>query len=755
MTPGLLSVLFVALVAPPQQAPNERAADLSSTAKRDSCCSPTPAPSGPLPMDRKSVALRELADRLEPSDAPYFGLGALARAERQVDALPKDAPAPRVYNLHFSRGDLRLDAGEVDGALEDFQRCLEIARATKDLRGELASLKRLGLTWFRSGERANCVTNHNQDSCIAPLRGGAIHRDRTGSERAMEYFERALAIDGGDLGTMWLLNVAAMTLGQWPDLVPKPWRISPNAFTSERAMPRMPDVAKELGIAVSNHAGGSAMDDFDGDGLLDVMTSGAGLREPMHFFRQQPDGTFRDVAAEVGLAGQTCSLNFAHFDANHDGRLDLLIQRGAWMHDFGRLPNSLMIQQPDGTFVDRTLEAGLEISAPSQVAAVADVDLDGDLDVFLGYERSSTEPDAYPSHLFLNRGDGTFEDVTERAGVANHRYCKGAVFGDYDGDGLPDLYVSNLRGQNRLYHNDGGGHFTDVAEQLGVDDPFESFSCFFFDYDQDGDLDLYCSCYDSRQRQVDVGAWYRNGTTGSDTQRLYENDGHGGFRDVTVARAMNRTVFPMGSNFGDLDNDGYPDVYLATGDPDFASVWPNVLLHNDRGRKFEDVTSATGTGHLQKGHGVSWGDYDGDGDQDLFVEIGGAVKDDAFHDALFQNPGHGNHWLTVRLVGHASNRFGVGSRVKATIEEPTGRRDVYTFVGGNSSFGGNSLQAEMGLGQASRLVALEVFWPRTHRTQRFEDVPLDRVVVVDEDAGWRLVEKPNQSTTTSSSAGSQ
>jgi hypothetical protein len=197
----------------------------------------------------------------------------------------------------------------------------------------------------------------------------------------------------------------------------------------------------------------------------------------------------------------------------------------------------------------------------------------------------------------------------------------------------------------------------------------------------------------------------------------------------------------MGCGFGDVDNDGFQDVYLATGDPSLGSLWPNLLLRNDEGRRFEDVTTATGTGHLQKGHGVSFGDYDNDGDQDLFVQTGGAVADDGFRDVLFENPGHGNRWITVRLVGRESNRFGVGSRIKATIREPGGAgagaaggrtRDVYHFVGAVSSFGGNSLQAEMGLGKAGEILALEVFWPRSGRTQRFTQVPLDRVVVVDE-----------------------
>src|SRR5262249_30874417 len=157
------------------------------------------------------------------------------------------------------------------------------------------------------------------------------------------------------------LNVAHMTLGTWPEGVPVPYRIEPERLASEYDLPRLYDVAAKKGIRMFARAGGSCIDDFDGDGRLDVMLSPMGGWEPMRFYRQKPDGTFEDVADKVGLIGQLGGLHFIHFDANNDGRLDLLVQRGAWMQGFGRIPNSLLIQQPDGVFLDRTQEAGIEI----------------------------------------------------------------------------------------------------------------------------------------------------------------------------------------------------------------------------------------------------------------------------------------------------------------------------------------------------------------------------------------------------------
>ena len=158
----------------------------------------------------------------------------------------------------------------------------------------------------------------------------------------------------------------------------------------------------------------------------------------------------------------------------------------------------------------------------------------------------------------------------------------------------------------------------------------------------------------------------------------------------------------MGAGFGDVDNDGFLDAYLATGTPGYSGLMPNVLYKNVGGRRFEDATTSSGTGHLQKGHGVSFADYDGDGDLDLFVETGGAVPGDKAANLLFKNPGHGRHWLKVKLVGTRTNRAALGARLRVDVDGPAGkRRSVYRQVGGGASYGGNGLVELVGLGDAA------------------------------------------------------
>jgi hypothetical protein len=188
----------------------------------------------------------------------------------------------------------------------------------------------------------------------------------------------------------------------------------------------------------------------------------------------------------------------------------------------------------------------------------------------------------------------------------------------------------------------------------------------------------------------------------------------------------------MGANFGDLDNDGFPDFYLGTGDPNFDSIMPNLMFHNLGGTGFANVSTAGGFGHLQKGHGVSFADLDNDGDQDVFMEMGGAFLGDAYMNALFENPGFSNNWITIKLIGDTSNRSAVGARIRCSISEGGTKRDIYKWVNSGGSFGANPLRREIGLGQAETIDVLDIYWPTSDTTQRFEDVAVNQFLEITE-----------------------
>ena len=267
------------------------------------------------------------------------------------------------------------------------------------------------------------------------------------------------------------------------------------------------------------------------------------------------------------------------------------------------------------------------------------------------------------------------------------------------------------------------GASTDVALQLGVVAPErESFAAWFFDYDNDGDLDLFVADY--RQQPAQVSGSYFGLRIEEGHPLLYRNDG-GRFEEVSGSVGLDRPLMPMGANYGDLDNDGWLDVYLGTGEPDLASLMPNVMYRNAAGR-FEDVSFVGGFAHIQKGHGVAFGDIDNDGDQDLFHQLGGFYPGDTYANSLFENPGGAGNSITLRLEGREANRFGVGARIELQFREGDESRSTHTLVGSGASFGASSLQQELGVGSARRVEKLIVRWPAPGGTQEFENVAVNR-----------------------------
>ena len=657
-------------------------------------------------------------------------ISATAATEKYLASLTAQSAAKQdVREIIWTRkslGQLWAYQGELTRAIEQFsaayRSAVRYAPSLADLvpaRAYLAAL--LGVTELRRGELENCFQGHAAASCIVPIRDAGHHQALSGSQNAIAHLTAYLAEHPDDLDMRWLLNVANMTLGRYPAAVPPQHRIDPAVFTSAEDPGRFLDVAAQKGFRGTGLAGGVVIEDLDNDGLPDVVVSTLDACEPLRYYHHERDGTFRDLTGAAQLSDQLGGINITATDYDNDGRIDLFVMRGGWEFP---MRNSLLHNNRDGTFTDVTRASGLSSGLyRTHSAAWADFDNDGWIDLFVGHEEA-------PSSLFRNMGNGTFVDVAKAAGVARTAFTKGAGWGDYDNDGYPDLYVSNYVGENFLYHNERNGAFTERARALGVDKPVMSFATWFFDYDNDGWLDLFVADFVPSVNEAVRGLLHL--PRQAETMKLYRNTGKGGFEDVTAAVKLDRVVPSMGANFGDIDNDGYLDFYLGTGAPSYAALMPNVLFRNHGGQYFVDVTSATGTGHLQKGHGVAFADLDGDGQVDIFENIGGFVPGDAYYRVLFRNPGHDANWIRVKLVGVKTNRAAVGAKIKITVDDGSIR---YREVSTGGSFGASPFAQHIGLGKGRTVKSLEVWWPASNIRQTVRDVQANRETVIKEPSG--------------------
>jgi hypothetical protein len=427
-------------------------------------------------------------------------------------------------------------------------------------------------------------------------------------------------------------------------------------------------------------------------------------------------------------------------DYDNDGHLDILVLRGGWLGKAGRFPKSLLRNNGDGTFTDVTKHAGLLLAHPTQTAVWLDYDGDGWLDLFVGNE--TTDPDdPHPCELFHNNRDGTFTECAAANGVQVIGFVKAVASGDYNNDGRPDLYISQRRREasNFLWCNDGprdpanpqaGWKFSNVTKAAGLAEPIASFPCWFFDYDNDGWEDIFVCGYAGGVESVVME--YVGQPTDGQHPRLYHNNGNGTFTDVAPQMGLDTVLLGMSGNYGDLDNDGYLDFFIGTGEPYYTTLVPNRMFRNDAGKRFQDVTTAGGFGNLQKGHGAAFADINNDGQQDLYEVLGGAFTGDKYYTALYANPGHDNHWVKLQLEGVESNRSALGARIRLIVATATGERSIHSTVSTGGSFGAGPLQKHLGLGDAESIKAIEIFWPTTGRRQRLPGVPMDHSYTIKE-----------------------
>ncbi len=649
----------------------------------------------------------------------------------ELDAVRSTRPPFDLMQANLGLAQLLAYVGDMERALPYYLEAYRTARAS--VPAAVPTLEEtLGLAYLHKAEMDNDAYRAPGDICLIPpgrwdpasagFTSGQAFRKTDDARQAFQHFLSYLKAKPDDLEVRWLLNITAMMLGTYPAEVPAPQLIPPSAFASTEDIGRFRDVAPQAGLNVFATAGGVIVDDLAGNGRFDVVTSNFFSCGPMHYFGDNGDGTYTERTAAAGLSQQVGGLNIVQTDYNNDGCKDMLVLRGGW-----EVPQrlSLMRNMCNGTFSDVTVESGLGGPATaSQTAAWIDINNDGWLDLFVGNEDA-------PSQLFLNHDGTRFENISQAAGIDRLAFVKAVTAGDYDNDGFADFYLSNYNGSNLLFHNNRNNTFTEVARAAGVPGPGRGFGAWFFDYDNDGWLDLFATSY---FMSVDETArTYLKLPHNAPTLKLYRNLGNGTFRDMTASAGLDKVFMPMGANFGDVDNDGFLDMYLGMGTPSYGSIAPHVLLRNHDGQFFADITASSGTGELHKGHGVAFADLDHDGDEDIVAEIGGATPGDSHVMRLFENPGQGNDWVSLKLVGVKSNRAAIGTRITVKVEnEGTGARSIVRTVGSGGTFGASPLEQHIGLGKAATIVDVEVWWPASNTRQHFSGLAKNKAFEITE-----------------------
>ncbi len=671
-------------------------------------------PDKPAGWDRNLVTIAEIHQNSVPS--------AIKRVQGILDpASPNDPPAETTIHLRYLLAQLYAFQGDMAKAIEQWRASYQLAQpASPKMAHYLDEV--LGIAYLHKSEMENDVYRNPGEKCLFPMSSKLRYAVTGDSQEALERFLKYLGQDRNNLEARWLLNLTYMTLGKYPAGVPKEFLFPLTGFESKQSVGRFVDVAPSVGLNNFSDCGGIIVDDFENRGLFDVVVSSFDSQAALRYFHNNGDGTFSDRTQHAGLEDFLGGLNVIQTDYNSDGCLDILVLRGAWEYP---QPMSLLRGNGDGTFTDVTRQAGLTHLIGTQTGVWADINNDGLLDLFVGNERG-------PSHLFLNKGDGTFEDISAAAGVDRIAFTKGVVAEDYDNDGYVDFYVTNIGSSNFLYHNQHNGTFREVAREAGVRDPFgQSFATWFFDYDNDGWPDLFATSY---YTSVDETLrTYLGLPHNAVTLKLYKNMRDGTFDDVTNLVGLDKVFMPMGANFGDVDNDGFLDIYLGTGDPSYGALVPNVLLRNDGGRRFVDITASSGTGELHKGHGVAFADMSHAGHEDILTVIGGATPGDKHAFRFFKNPGNANDWIALKLVGVKTNRAAMGARIAITVKNAGhDSRSIYRTVGSGGSFGANPLEQHIGLGPSARIEKLEIWWPVSNTRQTFSSLHTNQFIEIKE-----------------------
>jgi hypothetical protein len=682
-------------------------------------------------------SIKKIIDQIAFKDNPFESLRRLEIRQRELDkamAEGTDYIDVGQYGKDLLEAGKNSDALDVLGAIiQNDPNFTEVTPVTKEI------YELYGVALVRAAFEDNSNKMLPEDWLIFPVPPNGKYVATDNLNKAKGIYRKILQKFPDDALSKWLYNLCYY----WEGKLAPDFRIDPKEWGRFDGRQRFNNLAMYTGTGDAQRGGGVVLDDFTGNGLIDIMVSSGGLEDVLHLYENKGNGQFEEITKKAGLSGIPGGNALIQADYDNDGDLDVLVIRSGWKpySKWGILPNSLLRNEGDGRFVDMTIDAGLYDVAPTGSACWWDFNNDGWLDLFVANETVDRE-EVWKCKFYLNEKNGTFKDITDSSNLRIVSNVKSVISGDLNNDGLMDLYLSVHGGKNKFIANASGDSYADwrfaeFAVDLDVVLPHFANAATFTDFNNDGWADLCVQSFDF------YGSTKLRGLFGMElsgkslhdfeAMRMYANSTRGTYSDVTEELGLAIPLAAQGFNFGDIDNDGWEDLYIGTGTQDMRTYEPNRLFKNIEGQRFEDWTSQTGLGILANTSAVAFADLDNDGDQDIYAVVGGMLYGDRAPNALFENPlNNNNHWITLRLEGVTCNRSAIGARVKIVLElEDGSERIIHRTVSSGSGFGSNSLQLEVGLGNALSISDIEIIWPNgKNQPQSIGPVRMDQILKI-------------------------
>jgi tetratricopeptide (TPR) repeat protein len=535
----------------------------------------------------------------------------------------------------------------------------------------------------------------------------------------------------------WMLRAQTIMAGLPESSIPIEYRL--HTPPSAPSPVHFVDATASAGVENFALGRGVAWGDFNRDGRDDLLVCAE--RSPFRLFQNLGNGRFLDVAKKWGLidpVGLGCyAATFVDYD--NDGFEDIFLTSNGW----GGTNRLFLFQNENGRrFADVTKRAGL--GEPINAFGASWADYNNDRNVDLAVAPGIAQPKGRRLRLFRNNGDGTFSDVSLHACLTKMAQWISVCWGDYNGDGLPDLFAVSFDKGCSLYQNQGNGQFKDVSKQAGIECPDASYTCEFMDYNNDGYPDVFVSTYPWKGvNWGDLKSMVEHQISGAPgpfaaRQLLFRNNGNGTFTRVSEQAGIIGLHGGMSSQVADVDNDGRPDILLGTGNPQLDWTEPKVLYHNNENGHFTNIAASAGLNNFGMLHGIAFSDYNDSGNLSFYGSFGGFYWGSRDKAHLYKNNGSGDHALEVHLVGTRSNRDSIGTRLVARVD----KRTVYKYLDGGTGFGSmNSRIIHVGLGTTDIVDSLEVDWPSGFR-QTFNHVPGDRrITIVEGQSNFRTILK--------------